>query len=59
VLVHGGALAIENVKAKALAILDAHYPGTATGGQAVADALYGKFSPAGKLPYVVLISCET
>lgn len=56
VLVHGGALAIEELKADAPAILDAHYPGMATGAQAVADALYGGFSPAGKLPYSVMPS---
>ena len=54
VLVHGGSMAIEAIKDRAPAILDAHYPGIATGGQAVADALYGKFSPAGKLPYSVM-----
>lgn len=54
VLVHGGALAIDELKGTAPAILDAHYPGTATGAQAVADAVYGKFSPAGKLPYSVM-----
>ena len=54
VLVHGGSMAIELIQAKAPAILDALYPGTATGGQAVADALYGEFSPAGKLPYSVM-----
>ena len=50
VLVHGGALAIEEFKLSADAILDVHYPGTATGAAAVADCLYGRFSPAGKLP---------
>ena len=36
------------------AILDAHYPGEVTGAQAVADALWGRFSPAGKLTYSVM-----
>ncbi len=41
VLVHGGALALEEVKASAAAILDAHYPGAEHGAAAVADALFG------------------
>ena len=38
------------------AILDAHahYPSETVGAAAVADALYGRFSPAGKLPYTVM-----
>ena len=54
VLVHGGALALEGLKTDADAILDAHYPGEVTGAQAVADALWGRFSPAGKLTYSVM-----
>eukprot|EP01047_Picozoa_sp_COSAG01_P070376 COSAG01_NODE_10650_length_2112_cov_1.469945_3_plen_109_part_00 len=54
VLIHGGALAIERIKAAAPAILDAHYPGEATGAMAVAEALYGIYSPAGKLSYTVM-----
>lgn len=50
----GGALAIEEIKDGANAILDAHYPGTATGALAIAEALYGRFSPAGKLSYSVM-----
>lgn len=52
VLVHGGALAIPEVKNSADAIIDAFYPGV-TGGSAIADAIFGLFSPAGKLPYTV------
>lgn len=52
VLVHGGALAIPEVKAGASAIVDALYAGV-TAGAAVADALFGVFSPGGKLPYTV------
>jgi len=44
VLVHGGALAIAEVKAGSSAIIDALYPGV-TGGSAVADAIFGLFSP--------------
>lgn len=54
VLVHGGALAVEGLKVDADAILDAHYPGEVTGAQAVADALWGRFSPAGKLTHSVM-----
>lgn len=54
VLVHGGGLAIEKIKAAAPAILDAHYPGEITGATAVAEALYGVYSPAGKLSYTVM-----
>jgi beta-glucosidase-like glycosyl hydrolase len=54
VLVHGGALAIESLLGPADAILDAHYPSETVGAEAVADALYGRFSPAGKLPYTIM-----
>jgi len=54
VLVHGGALAVEGLKTDADAILDAHYPGEVTGAQAIADALWGRFSPAGKLTHSVM-----
>jgi beta-D-xylosidase 4 len=48
VLVHGGPLAIEGVKATVPAILDAHYPGQ-LGGEAVAAVLLGDASPSGRL----------
>ena len=54
VLVHGGGMAIDDVKIAADAIVDAHYPGMATGGPAIADLLYGRFSPAGKMPYSLM-----
>eukprot|EP00040_Diaphanoeca_grandis_P026289 m.147112 g.147112 ORF g.147112 m.147112 type:complete len:1059 (-) comp30518_c0_seq1:206-3382(-) len=54
VLVHGGGLAIESITSLAPAILDAHYPSETVGAAAIADALYGRFSPAGKLPYTVM-----
>jgi len=50
VLVHGGFLAIPGIAATADAIVDALYPGV-RGGEAVADALFGAFSPGGKMPY--------
>ena len=50
VLVHGGALALEEgIKGTRAAILDAHYPGGETGAAAVADALFGRYNPGGKL----------
>ena len=55
VLVHGGALSVPAVAASAAAgaLLDALQPGCAAGGKAVADALFGAFSPGGKLPYTI------
>jgi len=50
VLVHGGFLAAREVKAGADALIDALYPGV-RGGEAIADALFGAFSPGGKMPY--------
>eukprot|EP00045_Choanoeca_perplexa_P007877 m.72413 g.72413 ORF g.72413 m.72413 type:complete len:871 (+) comp14259_c0_seq1:160-2772(+) len=52
VLVHGGALAISDIKSKAAAILDVHYPGP-FGGQATAEMLFGTVNPSGHLPYTV------
>ena len=50
-IIGGGAVAIPDVKANAAAgIIDAFYPGT-NGGPAVAEALFGVFSPGGKLPH--------
>ena len=59
VLIHGGALAIDTIKASGVAILDAHYPGSATGARAVVEALYGVRSPGGKLTYTVMPSAFT
>eukprot|EP00118_Oscarella_pearsei_P012727 m.95985 g.95985 ORF g.95985 m.95985 type:complete len:873 (+) comp36884_c0_seq1:58-2676(+) len=47
VLVHGGTIALGNVASDADAILDAWYPGM-QGGHAVADVLFGKYSPGGR-----------
>jgi beta-D-xylosidase 4 len=47
VLVHGGALAIDQTKVKVATILDALYPGE-MGGDAVTAVLFGDVSPAGR-----------
>ena len=45
----GSAVALGNADSKCDAVLQAWYPG-ALGGRAVSDVLFGKHSPAGKLP---------
>lgn len=49
VLIHGGAVAVPEVKASSAGIVDAFYPGT-QGGPAIAEVLFGIYNPAGKLP---------
>jgi len=52
VVVHGGAVALAQLKTAGIPILDAFYPGP-FGGEAIAAALFGDYNPGGKLPYTV------
>eukprot|EP00118_Oscarella_pearsei_P025144 m.307605 g.307605 ORF g.307605 m.307605 type:complete len:786 (+) comp42516_c0_seq1:80-2437(+) len=49
VLINGGPVSTPWEKENIPAIIDAFYPG-AVGGQAVADVLFGKYNPAGRMP---------
>ena len=57
ILLNGGPLTIpaEDQSDKVFAIVEAFYPG-ALGGQAVADVLFGKEHPAGRMPITVVQS---
>jgi len=57
VLLSGSALAIPEAHETAAAVLLAWYPGQA-GGEAVGEALFGGFSPAGRLPVTIVRSVE-
>ena len=52
VLINGGQLAIEWISTNVPAIVEALYPGE-MGGDAVANILFGKVSPSGRLPYTM------
>lgn len=54
VLLNGGAIS-GSFYSKTPAVLEAFYPG-ALGGDAVGSALFGKVSPAGRLPYTIVQS---
>jgi len=53
VFIHGGAVTLHsNVSSQVPALLDANYPGQA-GGEAIAGALLGEYSPNGRLAYTI------
>ena len=57
VLVAGSSLSINWEKATLPAIIDAWYPGE-QGGNAIAEALFGKYNPGGKLPLTFYASID-
>ncbi len=57
VLISGSALAVSWADEHTNGIIQAFYPG-ALGGQAIAEAIFGRFSPEGKLPITFYRSTE-
>ena len=57
ILINGGPLVIPNLffHKGVVGIVEAFYPG-ALGGKAVADVLFGRYNPAGRMPYTTLYS---
>jgi len=52
VLMNGGMVAVEFEKENAPAMIEAGFPGY-QGGQAIAEVIFGKYNPGGKLPYTI------
>ena len=59
VLINGGPVSVPTLVANpgVLAIIEAFYPGP-FGGTAVADVIFGKYNPGGKMPYTVFNSTK-
>ena len=57
VLLNGGPVSIPNLyeNSGVLAVIEAFYPGP-LGGTAVADVIFGKYNPGGKLPFTIFNS---
>ena len=49
VLINGSMIAVNGAKQHIPAIVEAWYPGE-EGGNAIADVLFGRYNPAGRLP---------
>eukprot|EP00045_Choanoeca_perplexa_P017238 m.247490 g.247490 ORF g.247490 m.247490 type:complete len:788 (-) comp17485_c0_seq1:3350-5713(-) len=52
VLINGGPLAVPSAKENANALIEAWYGGQQTG-KAIANLIFGNFSPSGRLPYTI------
>lgn len=55
VLLNGGAVALDWVKANVNGIVEAFYPGK-WGAEAIADVVFGDYNPGGKMPYTTYSS---